>query len=52
MAMMELLSVPPQVPEPDGTVYRSGFGMRMGMGDVCFTWKSIEDSEEGGMSTG
>ena len=41
MVMMELFSVPPQVPGPDGTV--SGFGARLGIGDVCFTWKSIED---------
>ena len=44
MVKMELLSVPRQVPEPDGTVF--GFGVRLGIGDVCFTWESIEASEE------
>lgn len=45
MAVMELLAVPRQVPEPDGTVYRTGFGVPLAIGDVCFTWKSIEDQE-------
>lgn len=43
MAVMELLAVPKEVPEPDGTVYRTGFGVPLAIGDVCFTWKSIED---------
>ena len=45
MAVMELLAVPREVPEPDGTRYRTGFGVELNVGDVCFTWKSIEDQK-------
>lgn len=45
MAVMELLAVPKEVPEPDGTVYRTGFGVPLAISDVCFTWKSIEDQK-------
>ena len=43
MAVMELLAVPKEVPEPDGTKYRTGIGAPLAISDVCFTWKSIEE---------
>ncbi|KAM0802744.1 hypothetical protein BDR22DRAFT_842135 [Usnea florida] len=52
MVMMELLSAPPQMAEPDETVHRTGCGVRLDIGDISFTWKSIEDSEEQALSMG
>ena len=45
MAVMELLAVPREVPEPDGTKYRTEPGRMVSVRDVCFTWKSIENQK-------
>lgn len=45
MAVMELLDVPKEVLEPDGTRYRTGVGVQLNFGNICFTWKSIEDQK-------
>ena len=34
---MELLAVSAQVPESDGTVHRTGFGVPLKLGNICFT---------------
>lgn len=42
MAVTELLAVPRDVPEPDGTRYRTEVGGQLSVREICFTWKSIE----------
>lgn len=45
MAVMEMLTVPKEVSELNGSVYKTSFSMLLSMSDVCFTWKRIEDQK-------
>lgn len=45
MVMMELVSGVGERTKPDWTRCMIGFGVKLGIGNICFTWKSIEDQK-------